>query len=310
MSFLSGKYAVVTGASSGLGLSTALGLARLGASVAVVARDPERGRRALSAVAAHSRCGAVPSLFLADLSRQAEVQRLGRELVDQLPHIHVLVHNAGAMRARRELSEDGIELTLAVNHLAPFLLTDLLLPRLLASAPARVVTVAAGSHRRAELDLDDLQSERSYRAYRAYARSKLANVLFSNALAHRLAGTGVTSNSVDPGLVATGLARDAGAPLRLLSRAFAFLCSDAAQGARTVLHVAAARELTARTGCYFAEGHLAEPARAALDPALQRQLWEASARLVRPGAGHEAARPREAPTSIDPGMLAVLDPGG
>src|SRR5512138_2482096 len=159
---LLGKHVVVTGASGGIGLETAVGLARLGASVALVARDRAKGEAALAAVREAS-AGGTPSLFLADLGSLAQVRRLAGELAAALPRIDVLLNNAGALHARRKESADGLELTFAVNHLAPFLLTSLLLPRLRASAPSRVVTVSSEAHRIAPLDLEDLQARRGYR---------------------------------------------------------------------------------------------------------------------------------------------------
>jgi NAD(P)-dependent dehydrogenase (short-subunit alcohol dehydrogenase family) len=275
---MDGKTAVVTGATSGIGYETALGLARLGASVVLVARDAQRGARALEAVAAASRDGR-PVLLVADLASLAQVRRLARDLA-ALPRVDVLVNNAGAMHARRKLTEDGLEMTFAVNHLAPFLLTRLLLPKLAASAPARVVTVASEAHRPAALDFDDLQAERGYASMRAYGRSKLANVLFSNELARRTAGTGVTSNSLHPGVVATGFGKNDPGWMNFLVTTFGGLLMAPAAGARTTLHVATAPELESVTGRYFRRSREALPSPAARDVAAAGRLWEVSSRLV------------------------------
>lgn len=276
---LLGKHVVVTGASNGIGLETALGLSRLGASVALVARDRAKGEAALAAVREAS-AGGTPSLFLADLGSLGQVRRLAGELAGALPRIDVLVNNAGAVHAARKESPDGIELTFAVNHLAPFLLTNQLLPRLRASAPSRVVTVSSEAHRLGPLDLDDLQARRGYSAMKVYGRSKLANVLFSNELARREAGTGVTSNSLHPGVVATGFGRNDPGWFRVLVTLGRPFLAAPEKGARTSIHVAAAPELAGVTGRYFKDRREVPPAAFARDDAVQRRLWDLSERLV------------------------------
>lgn len=276
---LLGRQIVVTGASNGIGLHTATGLARLGASVALVARDRGRGEAALGATRAAGPDGA-HALFLADLGSLAQVRRLAEELLAALPRLHVLVNNAGAIHMTRKVSEDGHELTFAVNHLAPFLLTSLLLPRLRASAAARVVTVSSEAHRMAPLDLDDLQAERGYAGMKVYGRSKLANVLFASELARRLDGTSVASNSLHPGVVATGFGRNDRGWMRLLvTLAGPFLVTPE-KGARTSIHVAASPDLAGVSGRYFKDRREVAPAPFARDPAVARRLWEASERLV------------------------------
>lgn len=275
---LEGRTVVVTGATGGIGLETALGLARQGASVALTARDAVRGVAARAAVEAVAGPGRAV-LFVADLSSLAEVRRLAADLTAQLPRLDVLVHNAGAMHATRKVTPDGLELTFAANHLAPWLLTRLLWPRLV-EARARVVTVASEAHRIAPLDLEDLQSERAYSAWTAYGRSKLCNVLFAAELARRAAGTGVTSNSLHPGVVATGFGRNDGGLNRLFfTLARPFLLS-AEKGARTTIHVASAPSLAGVTGRYFKASREATPSAAARDEAAARALWDASARLT------------------------------
>jgi len=276
---LLGKHVVVTGASNGIGLHTATGLARLGASVAVVARDRVKGEAALAAVRQASAGGAA-SLFLADLGSLAQVRRLAGELLAALPRIDVLLNNAGAIHMTRKESADGHELTFAVNHLAPFLLTSLLLPRLRASAPARVVTVSSEAHRMAPLDLDDLQALRGYAGMKVYGRSKLANVLFANELARRLDGAGVTSNSLHPGVVATGFGRNDPGWMRLLVTVARPFLVTPEKGARTSIHVAASPELDGVSGRYFKDRREVAPAPFARDEGVQRRLWELSERLV------------------------------
>ncbi len=276
---MAGKNVVVTGTTSGIGRESALGLARMGASVALVARDRTRGEETLEAVRAVSTGGA-PSLFLADLASLAEVRALAASIASALPTLDVLVNNAGAIHMTRKPTADGFEMTFAVNHLAPFLLTNLLLPKLLASAPARVVTVASEAHRQARLDFDDLQGERDYAAFRAYGRSKLANILFSNELARRLAGTRVTSNSLHPGVVATGFGKNDPGWMRLLVTVGRPFLTSPEKGARTTLHVATAPELAGVSGRYFKRSREARPSAAALDAGSQARLWDVSARMV------------------------------
>jgi NAD(P)-dependent dehydrogenase (short-subunit alcohol dehydrogenase family) len=282
---LAGRTCLVTGATSGLGQETAIGLARLGAHVILVGRSASRGERARAEVGARSGNPRV-DLLLADLSVQAEVRRLAAEVLERAPRLDVLVNNAGVMNLSRTLTADGLEATFAVNHLAYFLLSNLLLPRLAASAPARIVNVASDAHRFGKLDLGDLQSERAYGglpvvgAMRVYAMTKLANLLFTDELARRTRGSGVTVNAVHPGFVASRLGSNNGAVARaviFLLRPFAL---SPAQGAETSIHVASAPELEGVTGRYFARSREAEPSGAARDRTLAGKLWDASARLT------------------------------
>lgn len=197
---MTGKTVLITGGTGGIGRATAEGLAALGARVAVTGRDPERSRRATAEIAVATGNPAVDA-FAADLSSQAEVRRLAAEVLEAYPGLEVLVNNVGGSWSHRHLTADGLERTFALNHLAPFLLTHLLLERLTASAPARVVTVSSGAQRLGRLDFDDLQSQRDYRGQRAYCASKLANVMFTFELARRLAGSGVTATVRHPGVV-------------------------------------------------------------------------------------------------------------
>ncbi len=203
MASLAGKNVVITGGTGGLGLQTALALAPMGARLVLIGRDPGRGKAALDLLRRRFP-GAAAETHLADLSRLDEVRRIARTLGETLERIDVLVNNAGAIFNRRELTEDGLERTFALNHMGYFLLTELLWEKLLRSAPARIVNVASEAHRGARLDFSDLQSAKSYGAWKAYRRSKLCNILFTRELARRLAGTGVTANCVHPGFCATG----------------------------------------------------------------------------------------------------------
>jgi NAD(P)-dependent dehydrogenase (short-subunit alcohol dehydrogenase family) len=273
------RTCIVTGASSGIGRETALALARTGARLGLVCRDPARGEAARTAIASESGNADV-RLFLADLAVQAEVRRVARELADAYPTIHVLVNNAGVVNLRYAETPDGIEMTFAVNHLAYFLLTQLLLGRLRASAPARIVNVASDAHKIGRLDLDDLGHRKRYRAMRVYGTSKLANILFTYELARRLAGTGVTVNCVHPGAVATRLGHNNGRIAAALARALGVFFRTPADGAATSIWAATAPELEAVTGRYFANRREARSSRASYDDGLARRLWDASERLT------------------------------
>jgi NAD(P)-dependent dehydrogenase (short-subunit alcohol dehydrogenase family) len=278
---IAGKTVLVTGATSGIGLEASVALARLGARVVMVGRDRAKTEACAASVAA--RGGTKPaSTLLCDFSSQASIRALAGELLEREARIDVLVNNAGGVNKTRRVTVDGIEATFAVNHLGYFLLTSLLLDRIVGSAPARIVTVASVGHRHGTLDFDDLGFERGgYSIMKAYARSKLANVLFAAELARRLEGTGVTSNSLHPGAVATNIW--SGAPLwakpiiLLLFRPF-FISAE--QGGSYIVRLAASPELDGVTGKYFEEGKSALPAPLGQDAALARRLWDVSRAMV------------------------------
>jgi retinol dehydrogenase-14 len=280
-----GKNVLLTGATNGIGLEASVELARKGARVTLVGRDPRRTEAAVADVKARSGSNEVLHL-LCDFSSQASIRRLADKVLATDDPLHVLINNAGGVNKQRSLTVDGIETTFAVNHLGYFLLTNLLLDRIVQSAPARIVTVASAGHRSGTLDFDDLGYERGYAIMKAYTRSKLANVLFANELARRLEGTGVTSNSLHPGVVATNIW--SGAPngakqlIRFIARPF-FLTP--AQGAATIVQLAASPELEGVTGKYFEKGKPVTPAPLARDEGLGRRLWEVSLELVRPAPG-------------------------
>ncbi len=284
MTSLAGRTCLVTGATSGIGEETALGLARLGARVILVGRSRERGERALARIRAESGNDAV-DLRLADLASLTEIRRLAAEVLETCPRLHVLVNNAGVVNLRRTTSIDGFETMFAVNHLAYFLLTNLLLERLIASAPARVVNVASEAHRFGTLEIDDLQSERSYGAMRSYGRTKFANILFTYELARRLDGTGVTAHCVHPGAVATRLGHNNGLLGRVVTGLLRPFFRSPARGAAPSLHAATAEELEGVTGRYFSARGEIRSAPATYDLALARQLWERSAALTGLGQG-------------------------
>lgn len=273
------KTVLITGGTSGIGLESAAVLAGMGARVVIVGRDAGRIDKALAQI--KSRSGMTATSYLCDFSSLADVNRLAGEVLRDLPELHVLINNAGAVYARRTLTPDGIEATFAVNHLAPFLLTQRLLPLLIANAPARIITVASGGHRQATLDFDDLGFSRGYQIMRAYFRSKLGNVLFATELARRLAGTGVTSNSMTPGRVATNIW--SGAPTWSkpiikfwLSRTFI----PVSEGAAPIVALASNPDLAGTTGQYFERFEASPPSSLAQDADLAARLWRESEALV------------------------------
>jgi NAD(P)-dependent dehydrogenase (short-subunit alcohol dehydrogenase family) len=272
-----GKLCLITGASSGIGKETALGLAKLGFRLALVCRD--RGRADATAAEIRRR-GAEVEVLIADLASQDEVRAAAESFRARHDRLDVLVLNAGEILPKRQLTRDGIERQLAVNHLAPFLLTHLLGDALHAAGPARVVVVASQVEARAELDLDDLQfARRAYTPLAAYFQSKLCNVLFTYELARRLDGTSVTANCLHPGVIATNLLADyegrpRGGFLAALTNA------GPAKGARTSLLLATAPGLAGVSGRYYKEGREARSSPASHDRELQRKLWDASAALT------------------------------
>ncbi len=276
---MAGKTCLVTGVTSGLGAVTARELAARGATVLAVARDGVRGRAAVAGIGQQAPAGAV-RLLVADLSELDQVRRLAAEVRDASPRLDVLVHNAGVAKFSRETTADGLETTFATNHLAPFLLTNLLREHLLGSNPARVVTVSSAAHKQVrKIPWDDLQAEHRFRPLEVYNLTKLMNVLFTVELARRLEATGVTANCVSPGFLHTNLGREATGGFRLffsLARPFQ---KSAEHGVATTLQVACAPELAAVTGCYFRAGKIAEPSALARDRAAAERLWTLSAEL-------------------------------
>jgi NAD(P)-dependent dehydrogenase (short-subunit alcohol dehydrogenase family) len=283
---MDGRVCVVTGANSGIGRATALGLARMGASVAMVCRSERAGLAAKEQIQAESGDHDV-ALFLADLSLQRDVRRLADDLRTRFSRLHVLVNNAGVAPIKRSVTTDGVETTLAVNYLAPFLLTNLLLETLKASAPSRVVNVAGEYHRKATIDFDDLIFQREYSGVRASNRSKLALILFTYELARRLEGTGVTANCLHPGAVATGAPLkdpDLSSLSRLAYRLVKPFFLSPARGAETSIYLASAPEVEGVTGKYFVKKAAVESSPESHDQAVARRLWDVSAGLAGLGA--------------------------
>jgi NAD(P)-dependent dehydrogenase (short-subunit alcohol dehydrogenase family) len=278
MGVMSGKTVLVTGGTGGIGLATAAGLAGLGARVGIVGRDRTRAEAAAEPV---RRAGGDVDVFAADLSSQREVRLLAQEVLTAYPRLDVLVNNVGGFWANRHTTEDGLERTFAVNHLAPFLLTNLLLDRLRSSAPARVVTVSSGAQAMGRIDFEDLQAEHDYSGQRAYNQSKLANVMFTYELARRLEGTGVTANVLHPGVVRTAFAQeDSGRWMRLLLPLARPFMKTPARGADTSIYLASSPDVSSTSGCYFADSRPKDSSRASRDTAAAARLWSVSAQLV------------------------------
>ena len=277
---LAGKTILITGATSGIGRATAVGLADQGARLLLVGRTPERIEETREEI--RRRTGRDDAVLLrADLSSREGVHRLAEDVLARSPRLDVLLNNAGVTLLSRQTTADGFEATFATNHLAYFLLTGLLLPRLRASAPARIVSVASDAHRWGRLDLDDLQNERRYRGMRVYGQSKTANILWNSELARRLEGSGVTANCLHPGGIQSNLGRGNGRLLdgvhTLISKLF---LKSPEEGARTSLYLAAASEVEGISGRYFARCREHRAAPHATDPELARRLWEKSEELT------------------------------
>ena len=272
------RVAIVTGASAGIGLYTALGLAKAGMRVVMTGRHPARTEAARRFVVEHAR-GAQIETAIADFASLAEVRRLADELLARHRQIDLLVNNAGLFSPKFARSTDGYELTFAVNHLAPFLLTNLLLERLKASAPARIVTVASRAHHGNQIDLETIAGPRNWSMIKAYGRSKLCNILFTRELARQLDGTGVVAVSLHPGVVATRLAQRGGLVGLAWGLMKPFMISPE-RGAQTSLFLATVPDPARFHGGYVVGRALAAPDRAAFDDSLARRLWAESARLV------------------------------
>jgi retinol dehydrogenase-14 len=276
---MAGRAVLVTGGSRGIGRATALGLATMGARVAITGRDRERTEDAAREIRAAG--GGQVDVFVADLSAQSEVRRLADEVLQSLSRIDVLINNAGGYWHTRHVTADGLERTFAVNHLAPFLLTNLLLDRLKQSASARVVTVSSNAQNMGRIDFNDLQGERSYSGGRAYNESKLANVLFSYELARRLQTTSVTANALHPGMVSTSFgAEDPAGLQRLFVPIVRPFMKTPAQGAATSIYLASAPDLEQVTGRYFTNSKPKRSSKRSYDEAAAARLWQVSADLV------------------------------
>jgi NAD(P)-dependent dehydrogenase (short-subunit alcohol dehydrogenase family) len=274
---MTGRICVVTGANRGIGRATAEGLARLGAKVILVCRSKTDGESVAQEIGVES--SVIPDVVTADLSSQASIRQAAADLQGRYPRLHVLINNAGVIPRRREVTVDGLEMQLAVNHLAYFLLTNLLLQQLKAGAPSRIINVSSGAHTHTGIDFDDLQAERSYDPKQVYSQSKLANILFTYELARRLQGAQVTANCLNPGVVATrmladymGAASEAGLESTFGARP--------EEGAETSIYLASSPEVEGVTGKYFERRQARRSSRESYDEAPARRLWEISERLT------------------------------
>ncbi len=276
---MAGRTVLVTGSSGGIGRATALGLAAMGANLVITGRDRARTEDAAREIRITG--GEQVDVFVADLSAQAQVRRLAGEVLQRIPRIDVLMNNVGGYWNDRHVTVDGLERTFALNHLAPFLLTSLLLDRLKRSGPARVITVSSNAQAVGRINFADLQGEQSYSGARAYNQAKLANVLFTYELARRLHGTSVTANALHPGVVNTAFgAENPGGVQRLLVPLIRPFMKSPAKGAATSIHLASAHELEQVTGRFFAAGKSKKSAHRSYDEATARRLWQVSAGLV------------------------------
>jgi retinol dehydrogenase-14 len=277
---MGGKIVLVTGGTGGIGRATATGLSAMGARVGIVGRERARAEAVAAEIAASSGGPAVDA-FAADVSSQAEVRRLAEEVLDTYPRLDVLINNVGGSWAHRHVTADGLEHTFAVNHLAGFLLTRLVLDRLRASAPARIVTVSSGAHARGEIDFEDLQGERGYSGQKAYSQSKLANIMFTHELARRLDGTGVTATVLHPGVVRTAFGAEDLPPLfKLMLPVLKSFMKAPGKGAETSIYLASSTEVEGVSGAYFANRTPKASSRASHDPAAETRLWRVTEQLT------------------------------
>jgi NAD(P)-dependent dehydrogenase (short-subunit alcohol dehydrogenase family) len=277
---MSGKTCLITGATAGIGLVTAKELARMGSAVTIVGRNQAKCAATVAAIREETQNQSLDYL-VADLSSQSEVRQLADMVKERHKKLDVLVNNAGAINFFRNQTVDGIESTFAVNHLAYFMLTNLLLDLLTASAPARVVNVSSDSHRQArKMNVDDLPGPNRYFGHRAYARSKLCNVLFTYELERRLEGTGLTANALHPGLVSTNIMANNGLLGKISNFVLGFRGTSVEQGAKTPIYLASSPEVEGVTGKYFVKNAVVPSSEASYDEAAAGSLWELSARLT------------------------------
>lgn len=275
---MSDKTCIVTGANSGIGKETAMALAEMGADVVLICRDRGRGEAAMADVVTQG--DGTTDLLLADLGSQQQVRRVAAEFLAMSRPLHVLVNNAGVTLNKRQETEDGIEATFAINHLGPFLLTELLLDRLKESAPSRIVTVSSVAHKFSDIDFDDINSTKKYGGMRVYGKSKLANIMFTRELARRLKGTGVTANAVHPGPVASNFGRNNPGLMRTMIKVMAPMMRTPAKGAQTSIYLATSLDVEGVTGKYFSNNKEKKPSSAATNDASAKKLWAISEEMT------------------------------
>ena len=280
MTTMQGKICLITGGTNGIGKVAALELARMGATVIIVGRNADKTAKVVAEIKAASGNKTVDYL-LADLSAQADIRQLATEFKAKYSQLHVLLNNAGTIDTKREMTVDGIEMTFALNHLAYFLLTNLLLDTIKASAPARIICVSSGLHTSGKVDFDNLQGERSYGGMPAYSASKLENILFTIELAQRLEGTGVTVNALHPGWVNTGFGKNNnGLVSKIQSLITPLMARSPEKGAETSIYLASSLDVEKISGKYFADSKPKPPAPQASDKETAKKLWNISASLV------------------------------
>jgi NAD(P)-dependent dehydrogenase (short-subunit alcohol dehydrogenase family) len=281
---MKGKTIVATGATSGIGEAAVLALAGMGARIVIIARDEARAKATMQKLEAKAP-GLNHRLHLADLSSMAETRKVGAAIAASKPRIDVLINNAGALFSNRRVTPESLELTFALNHMAYFVLSEALRDKLIASAPARIVSTSSVAHERESLDFNDLQSADGYGGLKVYSRSKLANILFTRELARRLAGTGLTANCLHPGVVKTRFGDSSGGVLGLLIPFLRLFFISPEQGAETIVYLASAPEVADTSGGYFVKRKLTEPSAAARDDTAAKRLWIESEKLA--NAGHK-----------------------
>jgi NAD(P)-dependent dehydrogenase (short-subunit alcohol dehydrogenase family) len=276
-----GKTVVVTGGTSGIGEVAAINLAGQGARIVLIARDRERAAATLVKLKA-ANAAANHGAHYADLSSIADMKRVAREVADSEARIDVLVNNAGAVFLSRKVSVDGLEMTFATNHMAYFVVTNILLDRLKATSGARIVSTASDAHKSGGLDFDDLQSEKKFSSFRVYGTSKLCNILFTRELARRLDGANVTANCLHPGFVGTRFGQNNANNIfmKALARTIMSFGISPADGAKTIIHLASSPDVATISGEYFYKCKIAEPSLAAQDDDAARRLWDVSAKLA------------------------------
>jgi NAD(P)-dependent dehydrogenase (short-subunit alcohol dehydrogenase family) len=276
---MKGKTAVITGGTSGIGEVAAQQLAQMGARIVLIARDKPRAAAVLARLE-ESAPGVGHKVHYADLTRIAEMKRVAAEIASQEPRIDVLINNAGAIFARRMLTEDGLERTFALNHMAYFVITELLRERLIAAAPARIINTASAAHQGYTLDLSDLQSAKRYRPMEAYGRSKLCNILYTRELARRLKSAGVSANCLHPGFVATRIGDDSGGLIGRFAWLAKLFAISPERGAETIVYLASSPNVAEVAGEYFYQCRPVKPSPAAQDGNTASLLWERSAALA------------------------------
>ena len=279
MADMTGKVCVVTGANTGIGLETARGLAEMNASVVLACRDPERGQAAVADIKSRSKHSKVESMLL-DLASQASIRGFAAALQKKFDRLDVLVNNAATVPSRRELTTDGLEMQFGVNHIGPFLLTELLLDLLKSGAPSRIVNVASNAHQNARMNFDDLQAEQKYNFFGVYGKSKLANMLFSYELARRLEGSGVTANCLHPGGVRTKILRNVKGPLGFIVKYGTYVLMSPRRGAKTSVYLASSPEVEGVSGKYFVKCREVASSERSLDETDAERLWDVSVDLA------------------------------